>query len=206
MVLVLAGPDDLPRPSRGRQPEAVTVEAPPVEAPPAENHDSYPGTRTTSTVISEQYSEETHWSGPVVVGVDGSHGSDVVLRSGADQARRSGSELLVLLAWERPQRPAYAGGADALEDVPARAQEVLDRVVGKAQESGALAGLDVRAEIREGPPERVLHEAAAGAGLLVLGTRGHGGGLPLGTVTKTCAGFGLCPVIVIPTHGRDRRG
>jgi nucleotide-binding universal stress UspA family protein len=138
------------------------------------------------------------WPGPVVVAVDGSPHSQIVLETAADQARRADAELVVLHAWDHAQHPGYAGAGKVDGHSAVEAQAALDRVLAAAEP--ALAGLVVRGEIREGHPERVLREAAGAASLLVLGSRGHRGGVSLGSVTRACAGFGLCPVLVVPSH------
>jgi nucleotide-binding universal stress UspA family protein len=47
--------------------------------------------------------------------------------------------------------------------------------------------------------EALLH-AAAGAGLLVVGSRGHGtfAGIMLGSVSQHCVQHAPCPVVVVP--------
>jgi nucleotide-binding universal stress UspA family protein len=57
------------------------------------------------------------------------------------------------------------------------------------------------AEVREGGAARVLLDAAEGASLLVVGSRGHGGfaGLLLGSVSANVAEHASCPVLII--HG-----
>jgi nucleotide-binding universal stress UspA family protein len=48
---------------------------------------------------------------------------------------------------------------------------------------------------------KVLLEAAEGAAMLIVGSRGHGGftGLLLGSVSANVAGHAPCPVLII--HG-----
>lgn len=57
----------------------------------------------------------------------------------------------------------------------------------------------VRTQVAEGNPARVLLSAAAGADLLVVGSRGHGGFTEalLGSVGQHCAHHARCPVVVI---------
>ena len=60
--------------------------------------------------------------------------------------------------------------------------------------------VEVRPTVAEGPAAQVLLAAAAGAELLVVGSRGHGGfaGMLLGSVSQHCAHHAPCPVVVIP--------
>jgi nucleotide-binding universal stress UspA family protein len=62
-----------------------------------------------------------------------------------------------------------------------------------------LAGGEVGRTVR-GSPAPVLVEAAAGAELVVVGTRGLGGfaGLVLGSVTHHLAHHAPCTVVVVP--------
>ena len=55
------------------------------------------------------------------------------------------------------------------------------------------------ASIVEGQAARVLVEAARGAELLVVGSRGLGGfrSLLLGSVGQQCAHHALCPVVIV---------
>jgi len=48
-------------------------------------------------------------------------------------------------------------------------------------------------------PSRVLFDASAGADLLVLGSRGHGGfsGALLGSVGQHCVRHAHCPVVIV---------
>jgi nucleotide-binding universal stress UspA family protein len=58
--------------------------------------------------------------------------------------------------------------------------------------------VDVRVEVEEGPAARELVEASRTAGLLVVGTRGHGGlaGMLLGSVSHAVLRHADCPVVI----------
>jgi len=52
----------------------------------------------------------------------------------------------------------------------------------------------------QGHPAQVLLEAARGAQMLVVGSRGHGtlAGMLLGSVSQHCVQHAPCPVLVVP--------
>lgn len=54
-----------------------------------------------------------------------------------------------------------------------------------------------------GGAAKVLLNQSAGAQMLVVGSRGHGGfiGLLLGSVSAACAEHARCPVLIV--HGND---
>jgi len=64
---------------------------------------------------------------------------------------------------------------------------------------GADPGVPVERSVVEGPAAQVLLRAAAGADLLVLGSRGRGGfaGLLLGSVSQQCAHHAPCPLVIV---------
>jgi nucleotide-binding universal stress UspA family protein len=80
----------------------------------------------------------------------------------------------------------------SLEDA---AREALDRALAHP----ALADARVRGHLTHGAPARRLIERAAGAGLLVVGTRGLGrvSGTLLGSVSRQLLHHAPCPVVVI---------
>jgi nucleotide-binding universal stress UspA family protein len=83
------------------------------------------------------------------------------------------------------------------------AKAVLDQVVETAigpQSDTSTEGVKIQRAIAEGPAATVLREAAEGADLLVVGTRGRGGfsGLLLGSVSSQCVHHAPCPVVVVP--------
>ena len=57
----------------------------------------------------------------------------------------------------------------------------------------------VSSTVREGNPAKILLEAADGADLLVVGSRGHGGFAEalLGSVSQHCVHHAPCPVVII---------
>ena len=61
-------------------------------------------------------------------------------------------------------------------------------------------------EAVEGHPAQALVQAAEGASLLVVGTRGHGGfvGALLGSVSQHVVAQASCPVVVVPDDSRRR--
>ncbi len=93
-----------------------------------------------------------------------------------------------------PIRPELA---DLSADLEASARAVLDRAVSEV--SNELQGVEVDCRVRKGAPAEVLIEAASGADLLVVGSRGLGGfkGLMLGSVSHQCAQLAACPVVIV---------
>ena len=79
----------------------------------------------------------------------------------------------------------------------AQAQEMLDEAI---QAAALPDSLRLETLLHEGSPEDALDEAAQGASMLVLGTRGHGGfmGLLLGSVTSHTLDHLRCPTTVVP--------
>jgi nucleotide-binding universal stress UspA family protein len=155
-------------------------------------------------------------AGEIVVGVDGSAGSEAALAWALGEARLRGAKLRVLHAYQVPAlaygdfgmgAPGAAAQAAFAEDV----ERVRSTAEGQAKSlaeaslrhAGAEAVSDVEIELDavEGPAAQVLLEAGRGADLLVVGSRGHGGfvGLLLGSVSQQCAQHPPCPVLIHPS-------
>jgi len=135
--------------------------------------------------------------GRVVVGIDGSARSLTALRWAAAEARIRDADLDVVHAWRLPMMaapPAVAVLPDysALED---NGRAVLDA----ALSDPALADVRARPHFVHDSPARALIERAAGAGLVVAGTRGLGrvSGTLLGSVSRQLLHHAPCPVVVI---------
>jgi nucleotide-binding universal stress UspA family protein len=139
-------------------------------------------------------------SSRIVVGVDGSPGSRAALRWALAQARLTGATVEAVTAWQNPI--VYDGWIPEAPDhaaVAAAAGRALAETVAEVAESGSEP-VDVRTAVAEGPAAPVLLAAAAGAELLVVGSRGHGAfaGMLLGSVSQHCVHHPPCPVVVIP--------
>jgi nucleotide-binding universal stress UspA family protein len=141
--------------------------------------------------------------GTFVVGVDGSKGSLEALRYAIDEARLHGATVKAVNAWHIPASLYEAGWAPLPIDrgvYPKGAQDLLDKSL---EEVGAAeSGVEVTTVVHEGQAADVICEAAKGADLLIVGSRGFGGfrGLLLGSVSQQCAHYAPCPVLIVPNR------
>jgi nucleotide-binding universal stress UspA family protein len=140
----------------------------------------------------------------VVAAVDGSDPSVAALRWAARRAELARGSLDAVMAWQYPADltgygyPPIATTDDV--DYAQIAEQVVADAIGQAVGRGVR--VPVRPVVAEGRPADVLIEAAAGADLLVVGSRGHGGFARalLGSLSRYCAEHAPCPVAVIRCH------
>ncbi|MBC7373377.1 MAG: universal stress protein [Frankiales bacterium] len=141
--------------------------------------------------------------GRIVVGVDGSDHSLLALRWAVKQAELTGYDVEAVACW---QWPSSVGGFMSYEDfdLSAVTRGVVDAAIATVVGDGHT-GVTFSATVVEGYPARALIEAAQGADLLVVGSRGHHAlsGLLLGSVGLHCATHAPCPVLIVrhPDHG-----
>jgi nucleotide-binding universal stress UspA family protein len=136
----------------------------------------------------------------IVVGVDGSPNSEAALHWALAEAERRGADVLALHAWSIPPTasigyvPPTPFGA-----IRQAATACLEEVVRRA--SGPHPGVRCEQVVAEGAAGQALVDAAQGASLLVVGTRGRGGfaGLLLGSVSQQCAHHAPCPIVIVPS-------
>ncbi|WP_281965010.1 universal stress protein [Serinicoccus marinus] len=142
---------------------------------------------------------------PVVVGVDGSVSGDRALEAGLRQAQLWGAELRLVCSWERPHEDpwglppvGYRTIEDAGEAALARAQEVVRHAADHVRERDER--LTVSTDTPSGRTEESLLAATEGAGLLVLGSRGHGrlSVMVLGSTTSHMLHLSEVAVQVVP--------
>jgi nucleotide-binding universal stress UspA family protein len=139
----------------------------------------------------------------IVVGVDSSPNSKTALRWAMAQARLTGASIEAVAAWQEPPTTGYSYGwlpdmydGDSLAAITEKVlAETLADVAGQHAEP-----VEIRTRVVQGHPAQVLLEAADGAQMLVLGSRGHGAfaGMLLGSVSQHCVHHPPCPVVVVP--------
>jgi nucleotide-binding universal stress UspA family protein len=145
----------------------------------------------------------------IVVGVDGSDESRAALAWALQQAHTVGARLDVVHVWHYPWVVTASGAAAAgvgLEEYEAEGRRLLADEV--ASLGKAAADLEIHPRLGTGNATHVLLQAADGADLLVVGSRGRGGfsGLLLGSVSQQCAHHAPCPVVIVPSAARSPSG
>ena len=132
---------------------------------------------------------------PIVVGVDGSPSSLDALRWAVRQGSLTGSAVHAVIAWHYPAVYGMYAITDAL-DWAVEAEQTLASALKEALGDEVS---NVTSYVHQGHPARVLLDAAAGADLLVVGSRGHGGfaELLLVSVSEQVVTHATCPVLVV---------
>jgi nucleotide-binding universal stress UspA family protein len=134
----------------------------------------------------------------IVAGVDGSAHSAAAVRWALQQAECHQGEVTALFAWQIPFL-SFPGAFDR-DELETRAKGFLIETVRAIAPRPAVP---LRMVVAEGDPTQSLVEAAKGADLLALGTRGHSpvAGLLLGSVCQAAAAVAPCPVVLVKaTH------
>jgi nucleotide-binding universal stress UspA family protein len=139
----------------------------------------------------------------IVAGVDGSRHSAAALRWAVQEAKSHQGEVTALFVWQIPF--LSFPGAFEREELETRAKEFIIETVSAIVPRPAVP---LRTVVAEGDPVQSLTEAAKGADLLALGTRGHSpiAGLLLGAVCQAAAAVASCPVVLVKaTDATDQR-
>ncbi|MGW7529308.1 universal stress protein [Streptomyces sp. NPDC054783] len=137
-------------------------------------------------------------AGAVVLGIGEKPADAAAVRFAVEEAQRRGVPLEAVRAWRCPahestDHPLPAGGPARLHEE--RAVEELEAAL-----QDLPADVQVHRRTVEGHAHRVLLDASADAGLLVVGARRREGhyGLQLGRVAQTVLHHSVCPVAVVP--------
>ncbi|MEV8093314.1 universal stress protein [Kitasatospora sp. NPDC085879] len=133
----------------------------------------------------------------IVAGVDGSPSSIDALRWAVGQAHEVGAVVEAVIAWEYPVTPGWTGPTTEDGFGAGIARKILDEAI--AEVSDPQRPVWIGARVVEGGAVPALLDAARGAELLVVGSRGHGGftGALLGSVGQHCVQHAPCPVVVV---------
>jgi nucleotide-binding universal stress UspA family protein len=142
----------------------------------------------------------------IVVGVDNAASSKAALSWAVRQAALTGAEVDAVTAWQIQAAYGYgygyAVGGDAVPDLEELARQMLNEAI--AAVADQAPGVVIHAVVAQDNAARALLDAAKGAELLVVGSRGHAGFTEalLGSVGQYCVHHAECPVVVVrDTHG-----
>ena len=136
----------------------------------------------------------------IVVGVDGSAGSDAALEWALDEARARSATVDAVLGWKIPFVSTYPYAIE-IDSTPFEraARDLLDAAIDRADTSGLAR--PVNPVMVPGGGAAAVLAVAEGADLVVAGTRGVGGftGMLLGSVSHLLAQHAGCPVVIVPS-------
>ncbi|MER7666907.1 universal stress protein [Kitasatospora sp. NPDC096128] len=136
----------------------------------------------------------------IVVGVDGSPASEQALRWAVDYAKAVGGTISAITAWEYPAFYGWGGTAvptgESLNPEELAGQTLAASVT---KVVGEDPGVPISESVMPGNAAGALLQAAKGAALLVVGSRGLGGfsGVLLGSVSRHLTEHAPCPVVVV---------
>ena len=136
----------------------------------------------------------------IVVGIDGSPGSDQATAWAIDQAIRSDAELVLVHGWIYPYSGARTGVSEPRDDMRLDAMRTLETAMATVRDH--TPGLRCHSVISEESAAQAIIDAAVDGDLVVVGSRGRGGfgALLLGSVSRTVVQHAPCPVAVIRTQ------
>jgi nucleotide-binding universal stress UspA family protein len=104
------------------------------------------------------------------------------------------------MAWRQTFAPGGYGGAPTAMISDVNYQDLSEKALAGmiSEVVGAGDQARVRSRVVEGHASHVLLDAAAGADLLVVGSRGHGSFADalLGSVSQNCVHHARCPVLI----------
>jgi nucleotide-binding universal stress UspA family protein len=136
----------------------------------------------------------------ILVATDGSREAELALTTAADLAKSTDSELHVVHVGEsplvyHPERHAYRAEYEEHEKV---SQQLLEAQVERIEGASAT---ETQAHLRMGRADEEIVELAQGidAGLIVMGSRGHGRlrRALVGSVSESVVRHAHCPVAIV---------
>jgi len=133
----------------------------------------------------------------IVVGVDGSPGSQAALDWSIDEAMRCDAELVLVHGWIYPYQGPRTGITEPRDDMRLDAMRTLEACAFRVRE--LAPALRCHSIISEQSPAKAIIDAGKDADLVVVGSRGHGGfaALLLGSVSRTVLQHAQVPVAIV---------
>ena len=151
-------------------------------------------------IVREAVDEVGDTSGRIVVGIDGSETARRALQWAVDSGRVHRASVEAVLAWGyfTSVGDPFLPAAFELAPLTDAAHRTIDSFVDSADTSGLPA--PVTRTVSSGSAAAAILNAAEGADLVVVGSRGLGGfkGLVLGSVSHQIVHHAKCPVVVVP--------
>lgn len=138
---------------------------------------------------------------PILVGVDGSEGSQLALDFAFARAASRSAPLRAIRAWSPPAPFRRSAGMSpdegGMDEVSATEQAALDELLNRWRTR--YPGVEACAEVVDRSPAEALVETGRQAQLVVVGSRGHGGleGMLLGSVSQQLLHHSASPVAVV---------
>jgi len=131
----------------------------------------------------------------IVVGVDGSPSSKAALAWAIGQAGLTGAVVEAITVWDFPNTYGYPMPVSDIDWEQFARQALGDAIAEVATDAPSV---EIRKEVVEGYAAEVLVKASAGADLLVVGSRGHGGFVEalLGSTGQHAVHHAACPVVI----------
>jgi nucleotide-binding universal stress UspA family protein len=141
----------------------------------------------------------------IIVGYDGSPGSERALHWGAREASDRGITLTVCHAWA-PEDLALLIDPPLLDVTRRQGEEIAERGVRHAEPFAGPGG--VQPLVAAGSPARMLCEHSGPSTLVVVGSRGHGrlAGMLLGSVAWQLAGHAQGRIVIVREPVRRANG
>ena len=145
----------------------------------------------------------------IVVGIDGSHNAGHALEWAMTEASIRKAPLTVITVNSVPA--SYWTGApvelpgdqDRVSEIRKTAEAAVEETASKL---GAGRPESVTVTAVSGFPAQTLIDASSGADMLVVGSRGGGGFVPLvlGSVSNQVVHHAHCPVVVVPPEKSEK--
>ena len=132
----------------------------------------------------------------VLVGVDGSEESKRALEWAARYAAATQSAVRIVIGSQHPVLYGSISVADEIDFV-SMATKIVETMAADAK--SAFPDVKFTTEVLPGNAAEILVHESADAGLLVVGSRGHGAfaGMLIGSVSLHCVHHAHCSVVVV---------